>query len=102
MKKPPMKGSTPRYRIESVKGQYFDVFAKRTNAIKAAISMAVEYPGTTFLVVKTTMLARKIIFRYKVEAEFSFDDIQDVYRGIIEVYQEKLNKTKYWRKPDVT
>lgn len=95
-----MKGSTPRYRIEGVKGEYFDVFAKRANAIKAAISMAVEYPGTTFLVVRTTLVSQKIIFRYKVEAEFSFDDLQDVYRGLVEVYQEKLNKTKYWRKPD--
>lgn len=97
-----MKGSTPRYRIESVKGQYFDVFSKRANAIKAAISMAVEYPGTTFLVVRTTLLKRKVIFSYKVETQFAFDDIQDVYRGVIEVYQEKLNKTKYWRKPDDT
>ena len=102
MNKPPMTGGTPRYRIESVKGQFFDVFAKKANAIKAAIAMAVEYPGTTFLVVKTTMLKKKVIFRFKVEAEFQFDDIQDVYSGVIEAYQTKLNKTKYWRKPDVT
>lgn len=97
-----MTGATPRYRIESVKGQYFDVFAKKVNAIKAAIGMAVEYPGTTFLVVKTTVLKKKVIFRFKVETEFQFDDLQDVYRGIIEVYQQKLDKTKYWRKSDVT
>lgn len=97
-----MKGSTPRYRIEGVKGEYYDVFSKRANAIKAAISMAVEYPGTTFLVVRTSLVSQKIIFRYKVEIEFSFNDLQDVYRGIAEVYQEKLNKTKYWRKSDGT
>lgn len=97
-----MKGSTSRYRIESVKGHYFDVFASRANAIKAAVEMATEYPGTTFVVVRTSLLSRKIIFRYKVEVEFSFDDVQDVYRAIMDVYQEKLNKTKYWRKPDVT
>ena len=102
MKKPPMKGSTPRYRIESVKGQYFDVFAKRANAIKAAIAMAVEYPGTTFLVARTTLVSRKVIFKFKVEFEFAFDDIQDVYRSVIETYQQKLDKTKYWRKPDAT
>jgi hypothetical protein len=102
MRKPPTTGATPRYRIEGVKGQYFDVFAKRANAIKAAISMALEYPGTTFIVVKSTLISRKVIFRYKVDAEFAFRDLQDVYRGIIEVYQEKLNKTKYWRKPDAT
>jgi hypothetical protein len=102
MKKAAMKGSTPRYRIEGVKGQYYDVFSKRANAIKAAIEMAVEYPGTTFLVVRTTLVSRKVIFKYKVEIEFNFNDLQDVYRGIVEVYQERLNKTKYWRKPDVT
>jgi len=102
MYKPPITGATPRYRIESVKGQYFDVFAKKANAIKAAIGMAAEHPGTTFLVVKTSLLKRKIIFRFKLEVEYQFDDLQDVYRGIIDVYQEKLDKTKYWRKPDVT
>jgi hypothetical protein len=102
MNKPPMTGASVRYRIESVKGQFFDVFAKKANAIKAAIAMAVEYPGTTFLVVKTSMLKKKVIFRFKIETEFQFDDIQDVYDGVIEAFQKKLNKTKYWRKPDVT
>lgn len=102
MKKSPSKGSTPRYRIEGVKGEYYDVFSKRANAIKAAVEMAVGYPGNTFLVVRTSLISRKVVFKYRVEAEFAFDDLQDVYRAIAEVYQEKLDKTKYWRKPDVT
>lgn len=102
MSKKPSTGATPRYRIEGVKGEYFDVFNKKSNAIKAAIALAVEHPGTTFLVARTSLVSRKIIFRYKVETEFSFNDLQDVYRSIIEVYQNKLDKTKYWRKPDVT
>lgn len=96
-----MTAGTPRYRIESVKGEYFDVFNKRANAIKAAIKMATEYPGSTFLVVKKT-LEDKIIFSFRVDADFQFDDIKDVYQGIVEAYQKKLDKTKYWRKPDVT
>lgn len=92
--------ATPRYRIESVKGEYFDVFNKRANAINAAIKMAVEYPGTTFVVVKKVNLKDKVIFRFKIEVDFDFDDLQNVYRSIIEVYQKKLDKTKYWRKPD--
>lgn len=102
MNKPAMTGSSPRYRVEGVKGEYFDVFAKRANAIKAAVALAVEHPGTTFLVVRTTLIKKKIVFQFKIEAEFQFDDLQDVYRGIIEVYQKKLDRTKYWRKPDVT
>lgn len=93
--------ATPRYRIESVKGDYFDVFNKKANAIKAAIEMAVEYPGTTFVVVKKT-LKDKVVFSFKVDADFQFEDMQDVFRGIIETYQKKLDKTKYWRKSDVT
>jgi ATP-dependent Clp protease ATP-binding subunit ClpA len=92
--------ATPRYRIEGVKGEYYDVFSKRANAIKAAVKMAAEYPGTTFLVVKKVNLKDKVIFRFKIETEFKFDDLQDVLRGIVEVYQEKLDKTAYWRKPD--
>lgn len=89
---------TPRYRIEGVKGEYFDVFKKRANAIKNAIKMASEYPGTTFLVVRTTIHKRKVIFRFQIENQFTFNDLQDVYRSIVEVYQKKLDKTKYWSK----
>ena len=97
-----MTGESPRYRIEGVKGEYFDVFSKKSNAIKAAIALAVEHTGTTFLVVRTTLIKKKVVFSFKLEAEYQFDDIQDVYQGIVDVYQKKLNKTKYWRKPDVT
>jgi hypothetical protein len=48
------------------------------------------------------MVKKKVVFRFKIETEFQFDDVQDVYRSVIEVYQAKLDKTKYWRKPDVT
>jgi|SRR5579885_1222506 len=101
MAKKPFTIATPRYRIEGEKGEYFDVFNKRTNAIKAAIKMAAEYPGTTFLVVKLVFHKRKVVFRFKVDTQFDFDDLQDVYRGIIEVYQKKLDKTRFWRKSDV-
>lgn len=102
MSKTPSNGESPRYRIEGVKGEFFDVFAKRANAIKAAIALATEHHGTEFLVVRTTLVKKKIVFRFKLEAEYQFDDLQDVYSGIIEVYQKKLDKIKYWRKPDVT
>jgi len=102
MKKMPMTGATPRYRLEGVKGEFFDVFAKRANAIKAAIKMATEYPGTTFLVVRTTLLKKKVVFKMKIEMDFQFSDIQDVYGGMVDVYQHKLDKTKYWRKADVS
>lgn len=91
---------TPRYRIEGVKGEYFNVFKRRANAIKAAIKMATEYPGTTFLVIKRVVYKEQVIFRFKIENTFEFDDLQDVYNGIIEVYQQKLDKTKFWRKSD--
>lgn len=102
MRKPPMTGATPRYRLEGVKGEFFDVFAKKANAIKAAIEMATEYPGTTFLVVRTTLLKKKVVFKMKIEMDFQFDDIRDVYGSMVGVYQQKLDKTKYWRKPDVS
>jgi hypothetical protein len=95
-------GATPRYRVEGVKGEYFDVFNKKANAIKAAIAMAVEYPGTTFLVRKKSLIKEKIIFSFKIEANYQFEDLQDVFKGVIETYQTKLDKTKYWRKSDVT
>src|SRR5277367_1350035 len=91
---------TPRYRVEGVKGEYFDVFNKRKNAIKAAIKLATEYPGAIFLVVKKVNFKDKTIFSFKVAVDFEFEDIQDFYCGVIEAYQEKFDKTKHWIKSD--
>ena len=92
--------ANPRYAVESVKGDYFDIFAKRVNAIKAAIKMGAEYPGTTFVVVKKVNHKHKVIFQFKVDIQMDFEDLQEVYRGIVETYGKKLDKTKYWRKSD--
>lgn len=92
--------ATPRYFIESVKGDHFDVFNQRTNAIRCAIKMATEYPGTTFVVVKKANYKRKIIFQFKIDIQMDFDDLTDVYQAVIDSYQKKLDKTKFWRKLD--
>jgi hypothetical protein len=92
--------ATPRYAIESDKGDQLDIFSKRANAIKAAINLATEYPGTTFVVVKKVFRKKKVIFSFCIDVQMDFDDVQDVYRSIIDIYQKKLDKTKYWRKID--
>jgi UDP-N-acetylmuramate-alanine ligase len=92
--------ATPRYAIENSRGDHLDIFSKRANAIKAAIKLATEFPGTTFTVVKKVFRKKKVIFSFCIEAQIDFDDVQDVYRSLIEVYQKKLDKTKYWRKSD--
>jgi hypothetical protein len=97
---PALTAKTPRYRIESVKGELFDTFKQRKNAIRGAVRMAIEYPGATFLVIKMVNLKSKVIFRVKIEVDFEFEDVQDMYSGLIQVYQKKLDKTKYWRKSE--
>ena len=92
--------ATPRYTIEGVNGEYFDVFNKRQSAIKAAIKLATEYPGTTFQVVKKVFHKRKVIFSYSIKIDMQFEDLKIVYLNMIAVYQEKLDKIKYWRKID--
>jgi len=92
--------ATPRYAVESANGTHCDVFNKRANAIKAAIELAAEYPGTTFQVVKKAMHKRKIIFSFMVSVQMDFDDLQSVYGGIAATFQKKLDKTRYWRKLD--
>lgn len=92
--------AVPRYQIRGIRGDVFDVFNKKTNAIKAAIQMAIEYPGTAFQVVKRVFKKETVVFSFKIETQTDFYDLQDVYRSIIEVYQKKLAKTRFWRKPD--
>jgi hypothetical protein len=96
----PFTIAVPRYRIENVTGDFFDVYNKRVNAINGAIKLAAEYPGNTFVVVKIVYQKRKIIFRFQIDTQFDLDDIKDVYQSIIGVYQKKLSKTRFWRKSD--
>ncbi len=96
----PFTIATPRYYVESANGTLLDVFAKRVNAIRAAIQLASEFPGTTVVVVKKVHRKRKVIFSFKMDLSMDFDDVQDVYRSIVDTYQKKLNKTRFWRKLD--
>lgn len=94
----PYSIAVPRYQIRGLKGEVFDIFNKKVNAIKAAITMATDYPGATFQVVKKVFNKEKVVFSFKIETQMDFNDLQDVYRNIIDVYQKKLDKTKFWRK----
>ena len=96
----PFTIATPRYSVESANGTFLDIFAKRVNAIRAAIQLASEYPGTTIVVVKKVHRKRKVVFSFKMDMSMDFDDAQDVYRSIVDTYQKKLNKTRFWRKLD--
>lgn len=94
----PFTIATPQYAIESIKGDHFNIFSKRNNAIKNCIKMATEFPGATFVVIKKTFNKRKLIFSFKLEIQSDFEDVQTIYSSLTEVYQKKLDKTKYWRK----
>lgn len=94
------KASVPRYLIESVNGDYFDIYNKKINAIQAAIDLAIQYPGVTFVVVKKILHKRTIIFRYALTMQAEFADLKNVYNSIIKTYQNKLDKMKYWREAD--
>ena len=92
--------ATPYYQIRGVKGEVFDVFNKKHNAIKKAIGLAVEYPGTDFQVVKKVYHKEAVVFSFKIETKFDFSDLQYVYSSLIKAYQKKLDKTKFWRTAD--
>lgn len=90
--------AVPRYHIRGAKGEILDVFNKRSNAIKAATEMAVEYHGALFQVVKLVFHKETVIFSLKIDHKIDFSDLQDTYTGIIEAYQKRLLKTRFWRK----
>lgn len=90
--------AVPRYHISGSNGEVFDVFNKKRNAIRAAINMATEYPGTTFRVIKKVFHKETIVFSFKIELNMNFSDLQEVYAELVKVYQTKLEKTKFWRK----
>lgn len=48
----PFTIAVPRYAVESASGTHLEIFSQRGNAIKAAIKLANEFRGNTFLVIK--------------------------------------------------
>jgi hypothetical protein len=92
--------ATPYYQVCGVKGDVFDVYNKKQNAIKKAINLAVEYPGVDFQVVKKVFQKKAVVFSVKIDTKFDFSDLQHVYDSLIKAYQKKLDKTKFWRSSD--
>jgi hypothetical protein len=92
--------ATPRYFIQSEKGDHFNIFKRRENAIKACINLAFEFPGNTFIVVKKVYSKNKNIFSFNLTSQFDLTDIKLVYSGIMEASQSKLEKTRFWRKAE--
>jgi hypothetical protein len=92
--------ATPRYAVESANGTHLDIFSKRVNAIRAVIRLASEYPGNTFVVIKKVHRKRKTIFSFKIDVSMDFEDARDVYQGVVDIYQKKFNKARFWRKLD--
>lgn len=101
MSKKPFTPATPRYRIQSEKGDFLDVYNKRANAIKACTKMAIEYPGACFYVVKRVNFKDEVIFSMKWARDVEFEDIKPMYEALVDTLQKELDKTRYWRKPDV-
>ena len=93
--------ATPQYFVKSVKGDFFNIFNKRENAIKEAIKMAFDYHQTTFIVTKKVLTKEKKIFSFKFDSEFEFDDFQTIHNAILNNSRMKLDKTKFWRKNEL-
>lgn len=92
--------AVPRYAVESEAGTHLEIFSQKNNAIKAAIKLANEYRGNTFLVIKKTFHKRKQVFRICLDMEMNFEDVSVAYQALVDAFQDKLSKTKYWRKSD--
>lgn len=92
--------STPQYVVCGTDDQHFDIFNKKRKAIKKALEMAMEYPGTTFQVCEKVNWESKVIFSINIEVKCKFEDVPDYYHNIIDLCRNKLDKMKFWRKPD--
>lgn len=96
----PFRTSTPQYVVCGIDGQYFNIFNKKSKAIKKALEMAMEYSGTTFQVCEKINWESTVIFSINIDVKLKFEDIPDYYDNIIDLCRIKLNKMKFWRKPD--
>jgi len=97
----PFTIATPRYHIRNTKGYIFNVFKRKTNAIAAAIEMATEHPGNTFIVSKTVNGKQKNIFTMTIDIQSDLIDFPEIYESIIKIFQKKVARTAFWRKAEV-
>lgn len=96
----PLTTDVPTYVIRGVDSLQFDIFYKKQKAIKKAIKMASEYAGVTFQVIERQNWNEKIIFSITLDCNTGFENLPCLYKAMVDVFQEKLNKTKFWRKVD--
>ena len=65
----PFRTSTPQYVVCGTDDQHFDIFNKKRKAIKKALEMAMEYPGTTFQVCEKINWESKVIFSINIDVK---------------------------------
>lgn len=96
----PFTTDIPTYVIRGESSLQLDVFNKKQKAIKAAIKMASEYSGITFHVIEKQNWSEEVIFSITLNYTTKFENLPLLYKGIVDVFQAKLNKIKFWRKAD--
>jgi hypothetical protein len=96
----PFTTDIPIYVIRGGDSCQFNVFNKRSKAIKNAIKMATQYSGTSFQVIEKRNWEEKVIFSINLDVSHKFEDIQTFYQAMLEIFKSKLSKTRFWRKTD--
>lgn len=87
----------PRYSVKGPNGEYFSVHKTKYEAIYETIVMSFEYPGTTFVTVKSVNWEDQILFSFQINLKFEFSETRDIYAAFAEYFQKKIFKTKFWR-----
>lgn len=92
--------TTPRYEIRSPGWEHLEVFDDQKDAYQTALSFALKYPNTDFVVIKKVNWEEVVIFKINCNLSCGLDNIQDFYKSMISMFQSKLDETMMWRRSD--
>lgn len=92
--------ATPRYEVRSPGWNHLEVFDSPGEAYQAVFDLALRYPDTEFSVIKKVNWEEEVIFKLKANLAGGINSVQDFYKSMIALFQQKLIETVTWRRSD--
>lgn len=89
--------SSPRYFVESIEKQRFDVFKKGENAIKKCMEIALKFPQNKFVVIKKVNNEESIFFSISIDMKFDVKDYNKVFSSMQSFAKSEVEKSSIWR-----
>lgn len=92
--------NTPRYEVRCPGWEHLEIFNDQKEAYQAAFNLCLQFPNTDFFVIKKVNWEETVIFKLNINLSCGIDNIQEFYKSMVNLFQNKLVETIAWRRED--